>query len=101
MERLITVLAFVTAGVVLAFGHFDTLAAAAIGTAGGYAMPRAPAPLALGAGLAIALAVAVSGCTPQHQAIVDTTCDAARRICTYVDATCDVAESSGGEDGSR
>lgn len=96
-ERLVTVLAFIAASVGLAFGGFDTLAAAALGTAGGYSMPRVPAPVALGAGLAAALAVGLSGCTPQHQAIVDTTCHAAERICAYVDATCDVAATSGGE----
>lgn len=42
-------------------------------------------------------AATFDGCTPQHQAIVDTTCDAARRVCTYVDSVCDVAATSGSE----
>lgn len=51
IERLVTVLAFLAAAVGLSFGGFDTLASVALGTAGGYAMPRSPVPAALGLGL--------------------------------------------------
>lgn len=98
IERLATVLAFIAAGVAFAFGGFDTLAAAAIGTAGGYAMPRVPAPVALGAGLAIALAFGLGGCSPSHRHIVDTTCHAAESICHVVEESCRVVTTSGNEE---
>lgn len=50
-ERLVTVLAFIASAVALAFGGFDTLAAAALGTAGGYAMPKTTPAVALGFGV--------------------------------------------------
>lgn len=47
----------------------------------------------------LAWAVAVfAGCTPAHQAVIDTTCDAARRVCVAIDSTCDVAATSGSEE---
>lgn len=87
-ERLITVLAFIAAAVVLAYGDFDTLAAAALGTAGGYSMPRVPAPVALGTGLAVALAVNVAGCTPANTALAHKlTCEALQAGAALCDHT--------------
>lgn len=92
--------ALIGAAVALALTEHSELAATALGGALGIALPGVRAAPAAAVVLGIGAAALVSGCTPQHQAVIDTTCNAARRVCEYVDSTCDVVEtpaSSGGE----